>query len=97
MPESQPFLDPQTQIWVMFAVNLIAIIGGVSKALSVLVSLRNTFRDDMHDLKILIGTKVPPDGILGDVEGLKTETRRHRDSLIELGSEFGMRYPGGRS
>ena len=89
--------DPQTQIWIMFAVNMIAVIAGVSKALRVLISLRDPFRDDMQDLRTAIGSKTPPDGLLGDVESLKTESRHHRDTLIAIGSGFGIKYPWGRS
>lgn len=77
----------------MFAVNLIAVIGGVSKGIAVLISVR----DEIKSLGVKVGTKVPPEGLLGDVETLKKEFRPLRDSLVEVTMELGLRPPGGRS
>jgi hypothetical protein len=75
-------MDPS--VWAAFALNLIAIIGGGIKGISVLLSVR----DEIRDMNIAIGTKVPPEGLLGDVEALKRENRKHRDRLIELGADL---------
>lgn len=77
----------------MFAVNLVVIIGGIGKGLAVLISVR----DEIRDLSKAVGHKNPPDGLLGDVEELKKTCLQHRDSLIEVTSELGLRRPGGRS
>ena len=83
----------ETQIWAMFAVNLIVIIGGVGKGIRLLVSVR----DEIRDLNKAVGIKSPPDGLLGDVELLKKNVLQHRDSLIEITAELGLDRPGGRS
>ena len=82
-----------TQIYLLFGVNLIALIGGIGKGLSVLISVR----DELRDMRINIGAKDPPSGLLGDVSGLQRESRHHRDSLIEITTEMGLRHPGGRT
>lgn len=73
-------VDPM--IWVAFAVNLIVIIGGIGKVVSVGISMR----DEIRDMAKNIGRKEPPEGLLGDVQALKHESRKHRDRLIELGA-----------
>lgn len=83
----------QTQILLMFTVNLVVIIGGVWKGIMVLISVR----DEIRDLVVKVGTKVPPEGLLGDVETLKREFRPLRDSLVEVTMELGLRPPGGRT
>ena len=83
----------QWQIILMFSINLIAVVTGVSKGLSVLMSVR----DELRDLTINVGHRQPPSGLLGDVQNLKTELQRHRDTLIEVSMELGMRPPGGRT
>ena len=40
-------------------------------------------------LQILLGTKNPPDGLVGDVESIKRLVRRHNDWLIELNANAG--------
>lgn len=42
-------------------------------------------RDGMRDLRSAIGTKNPPDGLLGDVEILKMTASQHRDWLVAAG------------
>lgn len=81
------------QVFLMFAVNLIVIIGGIGKGLAVLVSVR----DELRDLKVNVGHKDPPSGLLGDVKEIQREVRHHRDSLIEITSEMHLKHPGGRT
>lgn len=50
-----------------------------------------TVRDSLRDMTRQIGSKDPPDGLLGDVMGLKHEARKTRDRLIEIGAELGMK------
>lgn len=86
-------MTAQVQVFFMFAVNLIVIIAGIGKGVGVLLSIR----DEILGMKLAIGTKDPPDGLLGDVRGLQREARAQRDSLIEITSELNLRPPGGRS
>ena len=75
------------QVVLMFVVNLVVVIGGLGKGIAVLIAVR----DDIRDLKKAVGQKDPPDGLLGDVHGLQVESRKHRDRLIEIGTELGMK------
>ncbi len=85
------------QIVLMFAVNLIAIIAGVSKGIAVLISVRDTVRDGLHDLRSVVGFSDPPTGLVGDVMGLKKESTALRYWSIEAASKLDMRPPGGRT
>lgn len=69
-----------TQVVLMFVVNLIVIITGASKAIAVLISVR----DELRDLKRNVGSKDPRDGLLGDVEGLKDAAHRTDRSIVEM-------------
>lgn len=88
-------LDDPTVLGAL-AVNFITVIGGLSKGISVLVGIR----DEMRDLVRAVGSVHPPDGpsgLLGDMDGVKREIRHHRDSLIEVTAELGLKRPGGRT
>lgn len=80
-------------IYLMFAVNLLAIIAGIGKGLAILISVR----DEIRDLRRDVGMVDPPSGLLGRVDGIRKEVQQHRDTLIEVTSELGLRRPGGRS
>ena len=85
------------QIYLMFSVNLIAVIVGISKGISVLVSVRDEVRDGLKDLRIAVGGVDPPAGLLGDVSSLKSESRTLREWSIDVAAQLGIRRPGGRS
>lgn len=78
---------------IMFSVNLIVIIGGLGKGISVLIAVR----DEIRDLRKDVGTAVPASGLMGRVDNLRKEVLTQRDSLIEITAELGMRRPGGRT
>ena len=50
-----------------------------------------TMRQTLGVLVSAVGKKDPPEGLLGDMEGVKHETRRHRDRLIRLEVEGGLK------
>ena len=77
----------------MFVVNLIVVIGGISKGILVIVSVR----DEIRDLRKDVGSTTPPIGLLGAVASLTKEVLTQRDSIIEITSELGLRRPGGRT
>lgn len=68
------------QVTAMFVVNLIVVITGASKAIAILVSVR----DELRDLKRNVGTKDPRDGLLGDVEDLKDDYRKTDRNIVEI-------------
>lgn len=80
-------------VYVMFVINLFVIVGGIWRGIGVLLDVR----DDIRDLKKNVGTKNPPDGLMGDMVALEREVLHHRDSLIAVTAEMGMRPPGGRT
>lgn len=88
------------QMAVAVAANLIVVIVGVTKGLSVLVGLR----DEIRDMAAAIGKQEPREGLVGDVLNLtddmgiiRKELRSHRDSLIEITAQMGLRRPGSRT
>lgn len=48
-------------------------------------------RDDMRWMKGQFGSRNPPEGVLGDLEAMKRETLKHRDRLIRLEVEQGLK------
>jgi len=88
------------QVVTMFGANLIVIVAGIGRGLHLLgrgLSVLISVRDEIQDLKRHVGVKDPPDGLLGDMAGVKYELGQHRDTLIEVTSELGLRRPGGQS
>jgi len=83
----------ESAVYVMFTVNLIAIVAGVTRGVHVLVSIR----DDIRDLRRDVGSLDPPSGLVGEMLSMKKEVLSHRDTLIEITAEMGLRRPGGRS
>lgn len=88
------------QLALAVAANLIAIIAGATKGIRVLVDLR----DEIRDMAKAIGTPDPREGLVGDVLNLtddmgaiRKELRSHRDSLIEITAQMGLRRPGSRT
>ena len=84
-------------IYLMFTDNLVVVVTGVSKGITVLISVRDEVRDGLKDLKVAVGTSDPPNGLLGDVRALKHDARTMRDWSIEASSVLEIRRPGGRS
>lgn len=83
----------EISVYVMFTINLFVVIGGIWRGLGALIVVR----DEIRDIKKHMGTKNPPDGLIGDVVALEKEVLRHRDTLIEVTSQIGLRHPGGRT
>ena len=88
------------QAYLLIAVNLTAVIAGVSKGLRVLLEMR----DNLRDLTKAVGTEDPPTGFFQDFASLRTdmvvfrrELLTYRDTLIEITSQLGLRRPGGRT
>jgi hypothetical protein len=76
--------------WFDYSISLSDILifmGGLIAFLKVSVGVR----DSMRDMARQIGSKDPPDGLLGDVQGLKYEARKRRDGEIELRAQLGMK------
>jgi len=69
-----------------FAINLIAVVSGLWKGISVLI----TVRDEIRDMRRNIGTKDPADGLLGDVVELKAAIRDHDKSIVALQIQTGV-------
>ena len=44
-----------------------------------------------RDVLRTLGSKTPPDGVLGDVSTLKEHARRHNDQLIKIRARQGWR------
>jgi hypothetical protein len=68
--------------WTVNASDVAIFVGGVVAFLKTFLSLR----DGMRDMSAKIGSKDPPEGLLGEVHYLSTEVRDHRDQLIALRS-----------
>ena len=66
--------------WTIHVSDVVVFVAGLIAFVRVFM----TIRDTMRDVSLKIGTKAPPDGLLGDVVGLQHETRKHRDRLIAL-------------
>ena len=77
----------QPPITLVLIVNAITILGFLWKGLSVLIALR----DDLRDMTKSVGHAVPPEGLVGDLVSVRQEVRKHRDWLIELQAEVGVR------
>lgn len=77
----------EVQFWLMFSVNILVFITGISKGISVLLSVR----DEIRDIKSHVGTTEPRQGLLGDVSMIKQEVRRHSDQMIAIRIRLGMR------
>ena len=68
----------------LFLVNLSVIVGFCWHGISVLI----TVRDELRDLKHAVGTRNPPEGLLGDAEVLKRDAIRQRQWLIEINANL---------
>lgn len=64
----------------------------VKGAWSLIATIRE-LEGTLRSLQQVVGTVEPPSGMLGDISGLKRETRRHRDWLIASGAA----HPNDRS
>lgn len=77
----------ELQVWLMFGVNILVLVTGISKGISVLLSVR----DEIRDIKSHVGTTEPKSGLLGDVTTIKQEVRKHSDQMIAIRIRLGMR------
>jgi len=73
--------------WTVSVSDILILGGGLVAFVKMFLSLR----DSLRDISRAIGQKEPPDGLIGDVQGLKRESRQHRDRLIEMGAELGIK------
>lgn len=69
------------------SVSDVIMIGGL---LFGLVKARDAFRD----LAKSVGTEHPPTGLVGDVKGLKQQTRQHHDWLLVMRDKLGFKANG---
>lgn len=74
MTELMPYV-----LMVGMIANVIAVFAGLWKGIRVLIMLR----DDFRDMAAKIGTRYPPEGLLGDVEAIK----HSQDELKEQQAE----------
>ena len=75
------------QVVLLFVVNIMALLGSLWKGIAVLM----TVRDDIRDLSQHVGSRHPPEGMLGEMEALKKETLKHGYRLVELEIEAGVK------
>lgn len=80
-----PFVTPDVALALL--VNFCVIVGFLWKGLSVLIGVR----DEIKDMALHIGHRNPPDGLMGDMDAVKKETLRHRDRIIRLEVEHGLK------
>jgi hypothetical protein len=78
------------QVWAMFSANLIVVIAGVGKGLTVLINVR----DEIRGLQTaIVGSKETGSGMVGDILELQKEYRRMRDWMIEASAAINVRPP----
>lgn len=76
---------------VAHGVEVVALVGGTWRILRIAVVVRDGVRDSLRDFGHAIGSRHPPEGLMGDVEGLKKETLKHRERLIRLEVNGGLK------
>jgi len=71
--------------WTLSISDLLLVGGGIIA----FIKMSMSFRDAIRDLTKAVGSKNPPEGLLGDMEHTKAAVSRHNDWLVELRAKFG--------